>query len=75
MSFNLSKCEHLIIINKRLPAIPDYYIEGCTINKVDSCKYLGVTITNNLSTSLILRVKLTQSVVLFRGIEGNVHPQ
>jgi len=49
MSFNLSKCEHLIITNKCLPITSDYHIEGCTINKVDSCKYLGATI--NLSWS------------------------
>jgi len=36
---------------QRLPIISDYHIEGCTINKVDSCKYLGVTISNNLSWS------------------------
>ena len=51
MSFNLSKCEHLIITNKRSPIISDCHNEGCTINKVDSCKHLGVTITNNLSWS------------------------
>ena len=51
MSFNLSKCKHLIITNKHSPIIYDYHIEGHTINKVNSCKYLGVIITNNLSWS------------------------
>ena len=51
MSFILSKCEHLTITNKNLPIISDYHIEGCTINMVNSCKYLGVIITNNLSRS------------------------
>ena len=51
MTFNLSKCEHLTLTNKHSPILSDYHIDGCTINKVSSCKYLGVTITNNLSWS------------------------
>ena len=46
MSFNLSKCKHSIITNKCPPIISDYHIKGHTINKVNSCKYLGVIITN-----------------------------
>ena len=51
MFFNLSKSKLLTITNVCLLAISDYHIEGCAINNVDSCKYLGVTNTNNLSWS------------------------
>jgi len=47
MLFNISKCKHLTISNKRLPLNSEYKIDYIT--KVVSAKYLGVTITQNLS--------------------------
>ena len=49
MLFNISKCEHLTISNKQLPLNSEYKIGNTAINKVASAKYLGVTITQNLS--------------------------
>ena len=49
MLFNISKCEHLTISNKQLPLKSEYRIDNTVINKVTSAKYLGVTITENLS--------------------------
>ena len=43
------KSEHLTISNKRLPSSSEYKIDNIVINKVASAKYLGVTITQNLS--------------------------
>jgi len=51
MSFNLLKCEHLIIKNKHTPVLSDYHFKGYNINKVSSCKYLRVIITSNLHWS------------------------
>ena len=69
MSFNLSKCEHLIITNKRLPIISDDHIEGCIINKIDSCKYFEVTITNNSSWSKnIANIMSKAHSAFFRGM-------
>ena len=51
MTFNLSKCKHLLITNKHSRILSDYNINGYIINKVSSSEYLGVTITNNLSWS------------------------
>ena len=51
MSFHLKKCEHLTITNKRLPLDTAYSINNCAINKVTHTKYLGVTISQNLSWS------------------------
>jgi len=48
MSFNLDKCEHLLITNKKQPLLTTY---DHPIRKVTSAKYLGVTITQNLSWS------------------------
>jgi len=48
MPFNLAKCEHL---NKPHPSIHHYKINDYTIQKVESIKYLGLTILHNLSWS------------------------
>ena len=64
---NLSKCEHLTITNKCSSLmLSDYYIEGSTINKVNFCKYLGVTITNSFVTVYILYegTKLQMQILL-----------
>ena len=49
MLFNISKCEHLTISNKYTLLNSEYKISNSVINKVTSAKYLGVTITQNLS--------------------------
>ena len=49
MLFNTSKCEHLTILNKHASLNSTYKIDNFIINKVRSAKYLGITITHNLS--------------------------
>ena len=49
MEFNYQKCEFLRITNKRNPLVFDYCIESVPIRQVSHTKYLGVTITSNLS--------------------------
>ena len=49
MPFNLAKCEHLTVTNKPHPSIHHYKINDYTIQKVESIKYLGLTISHNLS--------------------------
>ena len=51
MPFNLAKCEHLIITNKPCPSIYHYKINDHTTQRVESIKYLGLTISHNLSWS------------------------
>ena len=51
MIFNASKCAHLTITHKLSSFPSKYYICNCAIQQVNSTKYLGVTITNNLSWS------------------------
>ena len=51
MNFNPSKCIHLTITRKTHPLPSRYSICDSVIEQSNSAKYLGVTITNNLSWS------------------------
>ena len=51
MTFNASKCAHLTITHKLSPLPSKYSICNHAIQQVVSAKYLGITITNNLSWS------------------------
>ena len=51
LEFNADKCRVMVISRKRLQSIPppSFYLNGTQLNQVTSYKYLGVTITSNLS--------------------------
>ena len=49
MSFNPDKCEVIHITNKRNPLRSTYSIHDTPLRPTDSAKYLGATITSNLS--------------------------
>ena len=49
MSFNPDKCEVLRITNKRNKIMANYYIHSQQLQIVDNAKYLGLTISENLS--------------------------
>ena len=49
MPFNLAKCEHLTVTNKSHSSIYHYKINDYTIQKVESIKYFGFTISHSLS--------------------------
>ena len=49
MQFNLDKCEVVRITNKRNPLMHKYYIDGTQLQTVKDAKYLGVTISSDLS--------------------------
>ena len=51
MPFNLTKCEHLTVTNKLHSSTYHYKINDYTIQKAESIKYLGLTISHNLSWS------------------------
>ena len=51
MPFNLAKCEHLTVTNKPHSSICLYKIYKYTLQRVDSIKCLGLTISHNLSWS------------------------
>ena len=49
MSFNPDKCEVLRITNKRSPIQSNYVLHGHTLALTSNAKYLGVTISSDLS--------------------------
>ena len=49
MSFNPSKCNIMHITRKRKPILSNYYLKGEQLEAVDSSKYLGVTISKDLT--------------------------
>ena len=51
MPFNLTKCEHLTVTNSPYPSTHHYKLNDYTIQRVQSIKYLGLTISHNLSWS------------------------
>ena len=51
MPFNLTKCEYLIVTNKSSPFVHCYKLNDYEIQRVQSAKYLGLTISGNLSWS------------------------
>ena len=51
ISFNLTKCEYLIVSNKSSPFVYHYKLNDYEIQRVPSVKHLGVTISSNLSWS------------------------
>ena len=51
MPFNLAKCEDLPVTNSTYPSTHYYKLNDYTIQRVQSIKYLGLTISHNLSWS------------------------
>ena len=51
MAFNPDKCEVIRITNKKKPTLFKYKLHGISLKETDSAKYLGVTITKDLSWS------------------------
>jgi len=49
MKFHLDKCQLLRVTNKRKIIKANYNIHGQQLALVDNAKYLGVTISNNIS--------------------------
>ena len=50
MSLNAKKCQVIRITPKNRPPLPTTYkLHGHTLDTVDASKYLGVTISNNLT--------------------------
>ena len=51
MALNPDKCEVIRITNKKKPTLFKYTLHGISLKETDSAKYLGVTITKDLSCS------------------------
>ena len=69
MPSNLTKCEHLIVTNKSSPFVCHYRLNDYVIQRVQSAKYLGLTISGNLSWSTYISGiigRANSALVLFR---------
>ena len=69
MSFNVKKCVHVTITKKLTPLPYSYTVGGETIPKEQATKYLGVTITSDLSWSKHIsniRAKASRTLGLIR---------
>ena len=76
MPFNLNKCEHLIVTNKFSPSIYYYKLNDYTIQRVQAAKYLGLTISHNLSWSTHIAGiigRATSALAFFGGILISAH--
>ena len=49
MEFNLGKCQVLHITRERQPLLSQYTLHGQVLETVDSAKYLGVTVSQDLN--------------------------
>ena len=69
MRFQPVKCKMMQLTNKRINKIEvSYIMEGTVLEKVDSIKYLGVTITNDIKWNLDLNLNsllVTRQMTLF----------
>ncbi|XP_071798867.1 uncharacterized protein [Asterias amurensis] len=73
MSFNITKCCHLCITLKKTKLDHTFTISGQEIQHEKKCKYLGVTITDNLSWNTqaeAVRAKASRSLGLIRRTLG-----
>ena len=59
MSFNVLKCFVMTVTNKRNPTEHNYHLNGKTLTKKESIKYLGVTIDSKLTFNQHIDKKFT----------------
>lgn len=61
MSFNPSKCNIIHMNRKKKPILNNYYLKGERLEPVEHAKYLGITISNNLSWSKHIGIQATKA--------------
>ena len=73
MAFNPQKCEFLRITNKKHPILNQYKIQTKNIKEVAHAKYLGVTISHNLTWSEHIK-QITNKANRTKGfLQRNLH--
>ena len=73
MCFNPTKCEFLRVTNKKNITKFQYSIQNDTIQEVNQAKYLGVTITNNLSWSEHIKIITNKANSMIGFLRRNFH--
>jgi len=72
MTFNVNKCEHLVITKMHSPISSEYKISGCNINKVTSAKYLKVTINHDPSWANHIGIISREGSAVLRFLQRNL---
>ena len=74
MDFNVEKCNSLTVTLRKNPIIYNYQLNGQTLERVDSAKYLGVTLVRSLNwskhTSTIAATANKTSAFIHRNLKG-----
>ena len=73
MRFNAAKCNIMRVSRMRLPFLYSYKLSGQVLDEVkDSCKYLGVTISDNLDWSKHITTTTTKANARLSFIKRNL---
>ena len=72
MAFNPDKCEVIRITNKKTPTLFNYTLHGVSLKETDSAKYLGVSITRNLSWAIHINQITTKTNNSLKFIKRNI---
>ena len=72
MVFNPDKCEVIRITNKKKPTLFNYTLHGVSLKETDSAKYLGVSISRDLSWAKHINQITMKTNYSFKFIKRNI---
>ena len=73
MSFNVLKCFVMSVTNNRNPAVHSYHLNGNTLVRTDSIKYLGITIDNKLTFKQHIEKKCHSATTVLNMLRRNLY--
>ena len=73
MKFNPDKCKTMHITRSRNPTKTDYVLHGVTLERVEHSKYLGVTLSNDLSWNRHINLSVKKASNRLKFINRNLH--
>ena len=73
MQFSADKCEVIRITKKRNPLTHDYHINEIKLQKVKNAKYLGLTISSDLSWNTHVDITAKKATTSLNFLKRNLH--